>query len=381
MKYVITLFLFSLVLPQGSLIAENEIYEFVVSPSTDNQENPDIHGDIVVWQQYISEYGDYDVLATDINNLGQPFFSTNVPSDQINPSVFENHIVWQSLIEGEDSADWDIRMTDISDPNFPSYAITNYINNNETNPAIHGNIVVWEDDFHGNLDIFGADVTIPSRPIIFPVTEVDYDQAKPSVYRDKVVWQDSYFGDWDIYAADIWMKNKALEYPVSLVNYDQKKPVISGDTVVWMNNFSGNWNIYAADISDIKHPIEKAISINTWDETNPDIDDNIIVWQAWVNNNWDIFAYNMTTRQTYQITYDSHDQTNPVISGKTIVWQDNRLGHDQIFGAALSDIEAAYCTKKLAADINNDCKVDDADYVIMSLMWLDCNIYPPEACP
>ena len=220
-----------------------------------------------------------------------------------------------------------------------------------------------------------------AEPIEFPVTEVDYDQGKPSIYRNTVVWEDSYSGDWDIYAADIWMKNKALEHPVSLVKYDQEKPVISGDTVVWMDNYYGNWDIYAADISDIKHPIEKAISINTWNETNPDIDGNIIVWQAWANNNWDIFAYNMTTRKTYQITNESHDQINPAISGKTIVWQDNRLGKDLIFGTILSDLEAAYCTQHLAADINKDCKVDEADYIIMSNMWLDCNLYPPEACP
>ena len=115
MKSAITLSIILLVLLQSSLIAANERYEFVVWPSIDNQENPDIYGDIVVWQQYISEYGDYDILAADINNINQPpFFNTNAPSDQTNPAVFENHIVWQSLIESEDSADWDIRMADIS---------------------------------------------------------------------------------------------------------------------------------------------------------------------------------------------------------------------------------------------------------------------------
>ena len=176
------------------------------------------------------------------------------------------------------------------------------------------------------------------------------------------------------------MRNKPVEHPVSLVTLDQRNPVISGETVVWMDNYYGNWDIYAADISDIEHPLEKAISINPWDEINPDIDGNIIVWQAWVNNNWDIFAYNMTTRQTFRITNDSHDQKNPAVSGKTIVWQDNRNGNDEIFGTVLSDIEAAKCSRHLAADINNDCKVDIEDYYIMSDMWLECNLTPPEAC-
>lgn len=49
MKSAITLFIILLVLPQNTPMAANERYEFVVSPSIDKQENPDIHGDIVVW--------------------------------------------------------------------------------------------------------------------------------------------------------------------------------------------------------------------------------------------------------------------------------------------------------------------------------------------
>ena len=46
--------------------------EFPVFPSSDDQEIPDIHGEIVVWQEFVSEYGDYDIYIADINNPDGP---------------------------------------------------------------------------------------------------------------------------------------------------------------------------------------------------------------------------------------------------------------------------------------------------------------------
>ena len=38
------------------------------------------------------------------------------------------------------------------------------------------------------------------------------------------------------------------------------------------------------------------------------------------------------------------------------------------------------CTTIITGDFNNDCKVDFADFAIMSLHWLECNLEPQEAC-
>jgi uncharacterized delta-60 repeat protein len=38
------------------------------------------------------------------------------------------------------------------------------------------------------------------------------------------------------------------------------------------------------------------------------------------------------------------------------------------------------CPTIITGDFNNDCKVDFADFVIMSLHWLECNLDPQEAC-
>ncbi|MHC4106412.1 MAG: hypothetical protein ACYSR9_15840 [Planctomycetota bacterium] len=364
--------------------------EFPVSPTNDEQEAPDIWGNIVVWQQFVTEYGDYDIYIADINNPSEPAaFVIGDANDQTNPAVYEDIVVWQDYVVWEGSADWDIRAADIYDLNEPQiFAVSDIVDNNEYNPAIHGNTVVWEDGQAGDLNIFGADITDLGNPAEFQIAAFEHDQQSPAIFRTTVVWQDNGFGDWDIYAADIWQRNKPVDAAVSYIEKDQQSPAIWGNIVVWQDNFFGDWDIYAADISDFEmlrlgdpnNVVEFAVAANEFSQTNPDIDGNIIVWQDNRNNNWDIFGYNLTTRKEFQITDDSYDQTNPAISGSVVVWQDNRNGNSEIYAVALDGPEVALCTVGMAGDINGDCKIDFEDFAVMASQWLECYLEPAEAC-
>jgi beta propeller repeat protein len=364
--------------------------EFALWPTTDEQELPDIWGDIIVWQQFVAEYGDYDIYIADINNPSEPLvFVIGDSNDQTSPAVYENMVVWQDYVVWEGSADWDIRVADINNLAEPQiFAVSDIVDNNECNPAIHGNTVVWQDGDAGDFNIYGADITDLSNPVEFQIAEFEHDQQNPAVYRTTVVWQDNFFGDWDIYAADIWRRNKPEEAPVSYIENDQQRPAIWGNIVVWQDNFFGDWDIYAADISDFdrlsraepNNPVEFAITTNESSQMNPDIEENIVVWQDNRNNNWDIFGYNLTTQKEFQITDESHDQTNPVISGNVVVWQDNRNGNSEIYAVVLDGPEVAWCTSRIAGDVNGDCKIDFADFAIMASRWLECYLEPAEAC-
>ena len=364
--------------------------EFPLFPTNDEQQAPDIWGNIVVWQQFVSEYGDYDIYFADINDPEElAVYVIGDANDQLNPAVFEDTIVWQDYVQWQGAADWDIRAADIYDLDDPQvYVVSGIVDNNETNPAIHGNIVVWEDGNAGDFNIYGADITDLGNPMEFQISAFEYDQQEPAIFRTIVVWQDNFFGDWDIYAADIWQRNKPLEFPVSYSEKNEQNPVIWDNVVVWQDNFSGNWDIYAADISDfnILHEvdpnniIEFAVSTNEFSQTNPDINGNIIVWQDNRNNNWDIYGYNLTTRKEFQITDDSHDQTSPAISGNVVVWQDNRNGNSEIYAAILDGPEIAWCTSRLIGDVNGDCEVDFEDFAIMASQWLECCLFPAKAC-
>jgi len=364
--------------------------EFALWPTSDEQEAPDIWGNIIVWQQFVAEYGDYDIYIADINNPSEPLvFVIGDANDQTNPAVYENMVVWQDYVVWENSADWDIRVADINNLAEPLiFVVSDIADNNERNPAIHGNMVVWQDGDAGDFNIYGADITDLNNPAEFPIAEFEYDQQSPAIYRTTVVWQDNFFGDWDIYAADIWQRNKPEEAPVSFIENDQQSPAIWGNIVVWQDNFFGNWDIYAADISDFdrlsraepNNPIEFAITTNESSQTNPDIDGNIVVWQDNRNNNWDIFGYNLTTQKEFQITDESHDQTNPAVSGNVVVWQDNRNGNSEIYAVVLDGPEVAWCAFGTAGDVNGDCKIDFEDFAIMASQWLECYLEPAEAC-
>ena len=374
----------------ASVVQGGNWQEFAVWPTTDEQEAPDIWGDIIVWQQFVAEYGDYDIYIADINNPSEPLvFVIGDSNDQTSPAVYENMVVWQDYVVWEPfSGDWDIRVADINNLAEPQiFAVSDVVDNNERKPAIHGNTVVWQDGDAGDFNIYGADITDLSNPAEFQIAEFEHDQQGPAIYRTIVVWQDNFFGDWDIYAADIWQRNKPAEAPVSFIEKDQQSPAIWGDIVVWQSyglltedNFFGDWDIYAADISGPNDPVEFAITTNESSQTNPDIDGNIIVWQDYRNNNWDIFGYNLTTQKEFQITDDSHDQTNPAINGNMVVWQDNRNGNSEIYAVVLDGPEVARCASGTAGDVNGDCKIDFEDFAIMASQWLECYLEPAEAC-
>ena len=140
--------------------------EFAVWPTTDEQEAPDIFGNIIVWQQFVYEYGDYDIYVVDINRPADPLiFVIGDSNDQVNPVVYEDTVVWQDYIIWQNYADWDIRMADISNQTTPQiFVVSDIADNDEQMPAIHGNMIVWQDGDSGDFDIYGADITDPVNP-------------------------------------------------------------------------------------------------------------------------------------------------------------------------------------------------------------------------
>jgi len=393
MKSLTYLSLLLMMMAPGSAEARSRWQGFAVSPTTDNQEQPDIHNGIIVWHQLIAQYGDYDICVADLNNPGDPLFLViGDANDQMNPAVYDSTVVWQDFVVWGGPGDWDIRVADFSDRADPrAYIVTDIAANDEQNPAIHGNIVVWQDGAEGDFGIFGADITDLANPAEFPIANFERDQQRPAIYRTMVVWQDTYFGDWDILGSDIWQRNKPTDFGVALLEKDQQEPAVSGNIVVWQDSYYGDWDIYAAGIWDPENPVEFPIAARESSQMNPDIDGHIVVWQDDRNGNWDIFGYNLTTRREFQITDDRHDQTNPAISGNIIVWQDNRPrvllsqdssgGNWQIYAVLLDGPEAAQCTSRPDGDLNGDCTADFTDYALMAASWLECGLEPQEACP
>ena len=112
MKLIMYLLILLMLPKPGASQANDSNQPFPIWPATDEQESPDIYGTIVVWQQFVSEYGDYDIFVADLNNPSQPLIKTfGYESEQMNPAIFENYIVWQDFVWWQRSADWDIQIS------------------------------------------------------------------------------------------------------------------------------------------------------------------------------------------------------------------------------------------------------------------------------
>jgi len=86
--------------------------EFAVYPSSEDQENPDIYGDTIVWQQLVS--GDWDIYGADISNPQSPstFSIAAFTNDQTTPAIYSSTVVWQDFVEN----DWGIYAVDLTSP-------------------------------------------------------------------------------------------------------------------------------------------------------------------------------------------------------------------------------------------------------------------------
>jgi len=356
--------------------------EFPLLPSSDDQENPDIEGTLVVWQEFVSQFGDYDVYVADVNDL-EDIVVTAIgdEKDQTHPAVHRRTVVWQEFVSDQESGDWDIRMADVTDMNEPMpFVVSDLVGIDEQRPVISGNTIVWEESAGVGFDIYGADVTDPCLPLVFPVAPFDLDQRHPAIYRNTVVWEDNYFGDWDLWAADIWLRDEPEELAVAPFEGDQQKPAVSGDVAVWQDNPFGDWDIYAARIADEGTPRDFAIAATEFDERNPDVDGHLVVWQSRRAGNWDVFGYNLVTKRRFRVTDHPGDQVNPAVSGNIVVWQDDRDGRWNIYAAVLEGPAVAGCKTTLPGDVDGNCRVDFADLALMASSWLECELDGPGLC-
>ena len=357
--------------------------EFIIYESSYNQLHPDVDGQIIVWQQEVEIDGtiDSDIYGADLD-AGSIFAIAEHTANQQLPSISDNLVTWQDNYWG----DWDVYVTDISVQNSPvDHLVTPYLDD-QINPVVHGNTVVWQHYFEDastgqpDWDIYGADITEPNAPSLFTIAEFLNNQSRPAVYRNTVLWSDDSHGDIDISSADIWKQNKPEFLDIALLEADQENVAIWDDTVIWQDNYYGDWDIYGANISSPQKPVEFTVANNTSNQTNPDICKHIVVFEDDRNGDLDIYGYNLITQTEFQITDNSADQINPAISGNLVVFQDNRNGNWNIYAVELTGPEIADCTESIPGDANNDCKVDMVDFALLLSNWLECNLSDEDAC-
>lgn len=212
--------------------------------------SPAIDGDLVVFASATHRWEGWtgkgnprtswisDILAYELAGIGETFdIVKSEGANQQNPDVSGTTVVWQ---EGRAAGGWNntgIYKRDIdSDPE--PVRVCKKPGKTARNPRISGSIVVWEDNRNGNWDIYAWDIEAEAEIEI--CTEAG-DQQNPTVDGGIVVWQDNRGGDFDLYGYDIETKET---FPVYKGKGDQTEPDLLGDVVVWTDSRSGSGDIY-----------------------------------------------------------------------------------------------------------------------------------------
>ncbi len=279
---------------------------------------------------------------------------TNNIFDQINPDIDGNLIVWEDKRSGSSSIYMNKSGVEtMISPSTPTA---------KKNPRINGNLIVWEDNntLTSHIVVYnivsGAIVDIPGS----------FDVG-PDVYKDIVVFRrrNGVFNEIIIYNVLTGMSTV-----INSVDIPTGYPIIYGDIVLWWEFVNNNMEIYVYKIStDIKTKIstyyrvygyslfEKSITwggqrqlsgdidiylynLTSGTETGfsnpsnqllPDIFNELIVMQDYRNGNSDIFMYDPVSTLMIPLVTNTAYQGAPAINDGKVVWEDRRDGNTEIY--------------------------------------------------
>lgn len=166
---------------------------------------------------------------------------------------------------------------------------------------------------------------------MFQITEDAYNQWNPAIYGDIVVWEDDRNGNYDIYGCNLSTQD---QFPICTNPHDQLNPAIYGDIVIWVDSRGKYKSIYGYSLSaQEEFPIATSPSL----KSDPAIYGDIVVWTDKRNRNEDIYGYNLETKKEFQITTDPEDQHYPAIYNDTVIWVDERYLMGAIYRYDLSE--------------------------------------------
>ncbi|AKB74941.1 cell surface protein [Methanosarcina lacustris Z-7289] len=333
----IFLVLFMMTVGNAAAVQEEGIRTRIISNEAE-QGNPDIDGDRIVWQDSRnggSGYswdptGNWDIYMYDLSTSTETQITTN-ESCQTNPAIYGDKIVWQDSRNGgsgdywDPTGNWDIYMYDIST------STETQITTNEscqTNPAIYGDKIVWQDDRNGNRDIYMYDLSTSTETRI---TTNESNQSEPVIYGDKIVWVDELRIDDPEIAVDPYfsINNFICVYDLSTSTETRLpsglriwNPSIYGDIIVWdqEDSIADNNMIVMYDLST---STSNMIAIER--TASPDIYKDRIVWtQNYGDFRNHVLMYNISTFTQTELTaegvHESGSGSLPAIYGDRIVW-------------------------------------------------------------
>ena len=192
---------------------------------------PIIYGSNVVWAD--SRNGNSDIYLYNLVTGSETQITTD-PNDQINPKIYQDRIVWEDYRNSPNSRIYLYPLASGSEVQVSGGA------SRQRNPAIYGIHIVWQDDRDPagpvpnpdhNWSIFINGTTPGSEYNLTPLAP-GFNQESPAIYGDLVVWMDRRNGGpaYNIYLYNLTSRQ---ETRVTTDPNSQIFPAIYGNRIVW----------------------------------------------------------------------------------------------------------------------------------------------------
>lgn len=204
-----------------------------VTVSTDpdyNQENPAADGRYIVWQARRPN-NTTDILWHDlVSGTGGSVTETTTKSE-VNPSVSWPWVVYQTQPADNPSAPWQVEAWN-AETNIRF--LCNAGQGNQFRPRVHAGRCVWED--HRNVgpgEVYFCDLETRARRRI---TINTFGQNNPVIHGDLIAWQDNRNGQVDIYLFDLL---KGVEQRLTDTTYNEINPELTGWWLLYQEDSLG----------------------------------------------------------------------------------------------------------------------------------------------
>lgn len=232
-----------------------------------------------------------------------------------NPDIYNTRMVYQAD-PGDDSGPTGVSdiwyVGSISLPSSQT-RLTNTPDDDERNPAIYGDWIVYEDDSAGNYDLVAYNVVNQLR---FRLTSDSADQKNPDIYADKIVYEnrDTLTGQSDIYLTKL---PKVVFTPVRTIIPYSTTAGFRGT----VKSFSG------AAVSGVTVSLKRGSTVVDTDTTT--------------STGTFLLGAKHYAASAYSFSFAGDKGYSPMISGASTV----KLGHYVTLGLSASSVKYGTATK------------------------------------
>jgi beta propeller repeat protein len=387
------------VLVAALLVLPGAAWELRVTNNDFVQQDPDISGTKVVWED--NRNGNWDIYMFDAAT-GQTRRLTDEPHDQINPQISGHIVVWQDYRnsvrqnENPDIYKYDLRTDEVGIVHPPS---ENTFGGYQCNPAIDDTngvvVATWVEQAEGISEQARVFYRYLEGGTRYQQVYQDSNlQAGPWVSDQKVVWTDNdlggvyfrYVSDSDPYTT-AHVLERATNDTIDGLR-------ISGERIVWSQYRpeSMEYNIRAFRLNpDLQSGIGSWVSPGDRFQTEPALDGNILVWRDERSGAADVYLYDFGTGQERALVTAPGEQRQPAIDGSLVAFTDTRNGNPEIYLVPVSssvplpglatvpggtgaprDLD----TDGRCEDVNGNGRADFADVVLYfnQMSWIAANM-------